>query len=109
MGGNGGGPSQGPGPRGFSGRAPLVPSAAMNPSGSGAPGGGSVLMVYELDPEKVNPDKVFNLFCLYGNVAKIKFLKTKGKKKKYHACDSLRRNDKFNYFFNTIETYSDLS
>lgn len=82
MGGNGGGPSQGPGPRGFSGRAPLVPSAAMNPSGSGAPGGGSVLMVYELDPEKVNPDKVFNLFCLYGNVAKIKFLKTKGKKRK---------------------------
>ncbi|XP_026684446.1 heterogeneous nuclear ribonucleoprotein L isoform X4 [Diaphorina citri] len=69
------GPPSGPG--GF-GRPPLVANnPPMTPTGAGAPGGGSVLMVYELDPARCNPDKIFNLFCLYGNVAKIKFLKTK--------------------------------
>ncbi|KAL1458578.1 hypothetical protein WDU94_008715 [Cyamophila willieti] len=70
-----GGPPSAPG--GFR-RPPLVANnPPMTPTGSGAPGGNCVLMVYELDPARVNPDKVFNLFCLYGNVAKIKFLKTK--------------------------------
>ncbi|KAK7580321.1 hypothetical protein V9T40_000950 [Parthenolecanium corni] len=36
-----------------------------------------VLMVYDLDPMKTNCDRLFNLFCLYGNVVRIKFLKTK--------------------------------
>lgn len=36
----------------------------------------SVLMVYGLDP-KINCDRVFNLFCLYGNVEKVKFMKSK--------------------------------
>lgn len=35
------------------------------------------MMVYGLQPDKVNTDKLFNLFCLYGNVTKVKFLKTK--------------------------------
>jgi heterogeneous nuclear ribonucleoprotein L len=35
------------------------------------------MMVYGLQPDKVNADKLFNLFCLYGNVTKVKFLKTK--------------------------------
>lgn len=53
-----------------------VPGAALGqaPTGSAQ---GSVMMVYGLQPEKVNCDKLFNLFCLYGNVSKVKFLKTK--------------------------------
>lgn len=29
------------------------------------------MMVYGLQPDKVNTDKLFNLFCLYGNVTKV--------------------------------------
>ncbi|CAJ0929846.1 unnamed protein product [Ranitomeya imitator] len=36
-----------------------------------------VLMVYGLDPNKMNCDRVFNIFCLYGNVEKVKFMKSK--------------------------------
>ncbi|TKS83754.1 Heterogeneous nuclear ribonucleoprotein L [Collichthys lucidus] len=36
-----------------------------------------VLMVYGLEPAKINADKVFNIFCLYGNVERIKFMKSK--------------------------------
>uniref|UniRef100_A0A2S2NCW6 Heterogeneous nuclear ribonucleoprotein L n=1 Tax=Schizaphis graminum TaxID=13262 RepID=A0A2S2NCW6_SCHGA len=39
--------------------------------------GRCVLMVYGLDPDKANCNRLFNLFCLYGNVVKIKFLKSK--------------------------------
>ncbi|XP_075168935.1 heterogeneous nuclear ribonucleoprotein L isoform X4 [Haematobia irritans] len=38
---------------------------------------GAVMMVYGLDQDTSNTDKLFNLVCLYGNVARIKFLKTK--------------------------------
>ncbi|OQV21813.1 Heterogeneous nuclear ribonucleoprotein L [Hypsibius exemplaris] len=38
---------------------------------------GTVAMLYGLSPEKFNCDRLFNLFCLYGNVQRIKFLKTK--------------------------------
>uniref|UniRef100_A0A182RST4 RRM domain-containing protein n=1 Tax=Anopheles funestus TaxID=62324 RepID=A0A182RST4_ANOFN len=38
---------------------------------------GAVMMVYGLDKGTANTDKLFNLFCLYGNVVRIKFLKTK--------------------------------
>ncbi|EDW74812.1 uncharacterized protein Dwil_GK15699, isoform A [Drosophila willistoni] len=38
---------------------------------------GGVMMVYGLDHDTSNTDKLFNLVCLYGNVARIKFLKTK--------------------------------
>ncbi|XP_060520438.1 heterogeneous nuclear ribonucleoprotein L [Cylas formicarius] len=38
---------------------------------------GAVLMLYGLDPLRTNADKVFNLMCLYGNVVRIKFLKSK--------------------------------
>lgn len=34
------------------------------------------MMVYGLQPE-LNCDRLFNLFCLYGNVVRIKFLRTK--------------------------------
>ncbi|XP_037293205.1 heterogeneous nuclear ribonucleoprotein L-like isoform X1 [Manduca sexta] len=38
---------------------------------------GAVMMVYGLDPQTANADRLFNLCCLYGNVVRIKFLKTK--------------------------------
>ncbi|KRX59484.1 Heterogeneous nuclear ribonucleoprotein L [Trichinella sp. T9] len=37
----------------------------------------TVIMIYGLDPTAVNCDKLFNLLCLYGNVIRIKFLKSK--------------------------------
>ncbi|CAB1431170.1 unnamed protein product [Pleuronectes platessa] len=36
-----------------------------------------VLMVYGLEPSKINADKVFNIFCLYGNIERVKFMKSK--------------------------------
>ncbi|KAK2170731.1 hypothetical protein LSH36_1g24020 [Paralvinella palmiformis] len=48
--------------------------------GNGPPGmyqQGCVLMVYGLNKDKMNAIRLFNLFCLYGNVVRIKFLKTK--------------------------------
>lgn len=38
---------------------------------------GCVMMVYGLNHEKVNCDRLFNLFCLYGNVVRVKFLRSK--------------------------------
>lgn len=48
--------------------------AAFTAQGQGQ---AAVMMVYGLDHETSNTDKLFNLVCLYGNVARIKFLKTK--------------------------------
>jgi len=45
--------------------------------GPQAGGQGCVVMVYGLNMEKMNCERVFNLFCLYGNVVRIKFLKSK--------------------------------
>ncbi|XP_066559915.1 heterogeneous nuclear ribonucleoprotein L isoform X9 [Amia ocellicauda] len=36
-----------------------------------------VVMVYGLEPSKMNADRVFNVFCLYGNVERVKFMKSK--------------------------------
>ncbi|XP_043511155.1 heterogeneous nuclear ribonucleoprotein L [Frieseomelitta varia] len=55
-------------------RPGYVPTLGQTPPSSTQ---GSVMMVYGLQPDKVNTDKLFNLFCLYGNVTKVKFLKTK--------------------------------
>lgn len=35
---------------------------------------GAVLMVYGLDPLRTNADKLFNLMCLYGNVARVRIV-----------------------------------
>ncbi|CAB3404972.1 unnamed protein product [Caenorhabditis bovis] len=43
----------------------------------GAGGPGCVMLVYGLDPEKVNCDMLFNVLCLYGNVLRICFMRTK--------------------------------
>lgn len=47
------------------------------PVAGGVPQQGAVMMVYGLNHEKINSDKLFNLFCLYGNVVRVKFLKSK--------------------------------
>ena len=48
--------------------------------GSGEPAGGmstgmgmqgAVLMIYGLNTEKMNCQKIFNLFCQYGNVVRV--------------------------------------
>ena len=45
---------------------------SMGPQSSGQ---GCVVMVYGLNMDKMNCDKVFNLFCLYGNVVRVGMLK----------------------------------
>jgi hypothetical protein len=42
-----------------------------NSSGGGAAHQGTVLMVYGLSIDRVNCDRLFNLFCLYGNVVRV--------------------------------------
>ncbi|XP_069810734.1 heterogeneous nuclear ribonucleoprotein L-like [Dendropsophus ebraccatus] len=42
----------------------------------GRPPVGSVAMVSGLHQEKMNCSRVFNLLCLYGNIEKVKFMKT---------------------------------
>jgi len=57
-------------------------SGDFNDSMNSQDGGGvysssPVLMIYGLNAEKMNCDRLFNILCLYGNVFKVKFLKTK--------------------------------
>lgn len=49
----------------------------MHYNGGGGGGGPRVAMIYGLNLESVNCDGLFNLLCIYGNVIKIKFLKSK--------------------------------
>ncbi|KAK2156849.1 hypothetical protein LSH36_204g10060 [Paralvinella palmiformis] len=53
---------------------------------------GCVLMAYDLNREKVNATKLFNLFCLYGNVVRIKFLKSKEGSAMIQMGDCLSRD-----------------
>jgi len=50
-------------------------SSSVNYNNRG--GRGAVAMIYGLEPDKFNCQRVFNLFCQYGNIMKIMFLKTK--------------------------------
>jgi len=34
---------------------------------------GCVMMIYGLDMRRVNCERLFNLFCLYGNVARVSY------------------------------------
>lgn len=45
--------------------------------GGGRGSGGSVCMIYGLEPDKFNCQRVFNIFCQYGNISRIMFLKNK--------------------------------
>ncbi|KAA0189980.1 hypothetical protein HAZT_HAZT009914 [Hyalella azteca] len=90
---NGGQRGGGVGSAGLAGAAPFMggsggPPNTMSPMGGPSPGlpqQGAVLMVYSLNKDRMNADKLFNLLCLYGNVVRvllfvclqIKFLKTK--------------------------------
>ncbi|XP_015815613.1 heterogeneous nuclear ribonucleoprotein L isoform X1 [Nothobranchius furzeri] len=49
----------------------------LPPPDYGAHADSPVLMVYGLEPSKINAEKVFNIFCLYGNVERVKFMKSK--------------------------------
>jgi len=71
------------------GREPVLPTPGFAPPGnapslangppnaSGIPQQGAVMMVYGLNHDKMNSEKLFNLLCLYGNVVRVKFLKSK--------------------------------
>ena len=57
--------------------ASAAAAAAGQPAAAYQQHQGSVCMVYGLNSEKMNAGRIFNLFCLYGNVVRVKFLKTK--------------------------------
>lgn len=46
------------------------------PGEYGAHADSPVVMVYGLDPVKMNADRVFNIFCLYGNVERVSIWST---------------------------------
>lgn len=88
--GNGGGMRNGGGGRGGMGGGPLAGAGSFmggqgggpqNMPGMGGPGPGlqqgCVMMVYGLNKDRMNAERLFNMLCLYGNVVKVKFLKTK--------------------------------
>jgi len=82
--GGGGGGRGGMGGGGLAGAGPFMggqPPQGMGGMGGGpGPGGlqqGCVMMVYGLNKDRLNADRLFNMLCLYGNVVKVKFLKTK--------------------------------
>uniref|UniRef100_A0A665TP54 Heterogeneous nuclear ribonucleoprotein L-like n=1 Tax=Echeneis naucrates TaxID=173247 RepID=A0A665TP54_ECHNA len=57
---------------------PLLVSKSASSSSSflGHTSSSSVAMVSGLHPNKMNCSRIFNLFCLYGNVEKVKFMKS---------------------------------
>ncbi|XP_014661989.1 PREDICTED: heterogeneous nuclear ribonucleoprotein L-like isoform X2 [Priapulus caudatus] len=59
------------------GYGPPVDRYSNPAQGIGGSPQGAVVMVYGLNPDKVNCDRLFNVFCLYGNVLRTKFLKSK--------------------------------
>ncbi|KPM09366.1 heterogeneous nuclear ribonucleoprotein L-like protein [Sarcoptes scabiei] len=60
----------------YTNQTPLIQATPVNQQGSG-PQQGAVLMVYGLNHQMMNCDRLFNLFCQYGNVVRVKFLKSK--------------------------------
>ena len=67
----GGPPSRGGG--GFPSAESATASGASAPNAPGMLQQGSVLMVYGLNMDKINCTRLFNLFCLYGNVVRVSF------------------------------------
>ncbi|XP_072316057.1 heterogeneous nuclear ribonucleoprotein L-like isoform X1 [Eucyclogobius newberryi] len=47
------------------------------PGEYGAHADSPVVIVYGLEPTKINTDRLFNIFCLYGNIERVKFMKSK--------------------------------
>lgn len=46
--------------------------SAMGQPQPGLPQQGAVLMVYGLNKDKMNADRIFNLLCLYGNIVRVR-------------------------------------
>lgn len=64
--------------RGFNGpQMALVGGGQGMAGGNAAPQQNCVLMFYGMNGEMMNCERLFNLVCLYGNVVRIKFLKSK--------------------------------
>nr|XP_046233072.1 heterogeneous nuclear ribonucleoprotein L-like isoform X2 [Scatophagus argus] len=55
---------------------PLLPKTSSSSSLLGHVASSSVAMVSGLHPVRMNCSRIFNLFCLYGNVEKVKFMKS---------------------------------
>ncbi|KAM3305867.1 hypothetical protein P3S67_012736 [Capsicum chacoense] len=71
---------QGSGPRGGMGNAAAIAAAfssGLPPGISGANDRCTVLLVSDVDPDRIDEDKLFNLFSLYGNIVRIKILRNK--------------------------------
>merc|ERR1719233_2177025 len=71
QGGYGGGNNYDEGPS-YGGRG-----GGMGGGGGGGRGGAAVCMIYGLEPDKFNCQRVFNIFCQYGNINRVMFLKNK--------------------------------
>lgn len=75
------------------------------PGEYGAHADSPVVMAYGLDPAKMNADRVFNIFCLYGNVERVSIcsvLRSLDHNKKYTPANFyiLYFNKKsLNYYF----------
>lgn len=55
----------------------LAPGMSMGGGGLPPPIASTpVLMLYDLDPTKINCEKIFNLLCLYGNVVRVSTILT---------------------------------
>ncbi|KAL7851476.1 hypothetical protein AOLI_G00218320 [Acnodon oligacanthus] len=69
-----GGPRRGGGSQRYASQygAPPPPPGEYSPHAESP-----VMMVYGLEPSKINADRIFNIFCLYGNVERVKFMKSK--------------------------------
>ncbi|VDP87142.1 unnamed protein product [Echinostoma caproni] len=57
-------------------RSLMYSPQAFNGTGQPARSNTSVAMIYNLNMEHVNCDRLFNVVCLYGNVIRIKFLRS---------------------------------
>ena len=64
-------PRDGPYGRGPPGPDSYRGAGDQGPLSAGMGQNGSVLMCYGLNMEKINCQKLFNLFCLYGNVVRV--------------------------------------
>ncbi|CAI5441590.1 unnamed protein product [Caenorhabditis angaria] len=63
-------------------------------------GPGCVMMIYGLDHEKINCEKLFNVLCLYGNVLRISFMRTKTETGMIEMGQSRERQNVLDYLGN---------
>lgn len=57
----------------FQGQTPLIQGTPSS-TGPGNPQQGAVLMVYGLNHQVMNCDRLFNLLCQYGNVVRVSYI-----------------------------------